>query len=395
VDNRSTGQRQVIHQTDLTTTSFTPLNTLPAGSYRAWVRAFNDVGQVSAWSAYRSFTVKGVAPAAPTLTGPAGGSSAVAPTFTWTNPVGAVRYDLWVDNVTTGVRQVVRQTGLSTTSFTPDSALPGGVYRVWVRAFDSSGKASPWSASRDFTISAVELAAPMITGPFGNTSAQPVITWNAVAGAVRYDLWVNNLTTGQAQVIRQTNVTGTSYQPASPLPTGNYRAWVQAWNAAGLFSAWSAPADFSVVPADLGKKVVDFAAARLGQQVGGGECTHLVEAALQAAGARTTFDYGVTGLDADYVWGDLVTAYRAGDNTAVLASVRPGDIIQYRNVEIREGFSLWSFPHHTAIVKESLGNGKFTILEQNVNGERWVHESTTNLAAMTGGVVWIYRPVQK
>ncbi|MFO0864200.1 MAG: hypothetical protein U0744_06015 [Gemmataceae bacterium] len=66
----------------------------------------------------------------------------VTPTFTWTATSLAARYDLWVDNLTTGASQVIRQTSLVATTFTPVANLPYGSYRVWVRAFNGSDVAS-------------------------------------------------------------------------------------------------------------------------------------------------------------------------------------------------------------------------------------------------------------
>jgi Ca2+-binding RTX toxin-like protein len=146
---------------------------------------------------------------------------------------------------------------------------------------------------------------------------------------------------------------------------------------------------------NLGSQVVEFALANLDTQVGGGECTDLAMAALQAAGAKTTDDFGVTGPDADYVWGTLIVTYRPGDALSALDGVQAGDIIQYRDVTITSDFAWFSAYHHTAVVQENHGNGLFTILEQNVNDERWVHQNTMDLSGMTGGVLWIYRPVAR
>jgi hypothetical protein len=92
-----------------------------------------------------------VAPATPTVTGPTSATTATPPTFTWTASAGATRYDLWVDNLTTGVSQVVRQPNVLTNSYTNPTALPAGNYRVWVQAYNGN-QASAWSAPMDFTV---------------------------------------------------------------------------------------------------------------------------------------------------------------------------------------------------------------------------------------------------
>ncbi|MFO0864199.1 MAG: hypothetical protein U0744_06010 [Gemmataceae bacterium] len=239
VDNVTTEASQVIRQTSIPggTTTFTPPNPLATGTYQVWVRAIDATGASTAWSVASFFSV-GV----PTITGPIGTATSATPTITWTN-TGAVRYDLWVDNLTTGASQVIRQTTLATNSFTVLAALPSGNYRAWVRGFDALNVATPWSQASDFRI-----GIPTVTAPIGTIySTLPTINWDAVAGAVRYDLWVDNLTTGASQVIRQTNVATNSYTAVVPLAAGStYRVWVRSFDALNVASAWSPFADFII-----------------------------------------------------------------------------------------------------------------------------------------------------
>jgi hypothetical protein len=148
----------------------------------------------------------------------------------------------------------------------------------------------------------------------------------------------------------------------------------------------------------LGQQLVDFALARLGQQVGDGECGSLVDAALKAVGAPSFDQLGPTGPDADYVWGTLVAEFHPGDDLSTLDQVQPGDIIQFRDVHLEgatpDGGTYFNdAPHHTALVEANNGGGNFTVLEQNVNGERFVHEDSYHFADMTQGTIWIYRPI--
>jgi len=90
-------------------------------------------------------------------------------------------------------------------------------------------------------------ARPDVTGPTGaGIGPRPELTWTAVTGAAGYDLWVDNLTTGQRQVIRELNLTATSYTPSFDLTAGTYRVWVRAIAANGPASAWSERFDFDV-----------------------------------------------------------------------------------------------------------------------------------------------------
>ncbi len=155
-------------------------------------------------------------------------------------------------------------------------------------------------------------------------------------------------------------------------------------------------------------RVVAFAESMLGRQVGSGQCTDLAIQALQYAGAKTTYNYGVSGLEKDYIWGagayedhlyftnglevEDVTYTASKDQsghynrTPILA----GDIIQFRDYTDSDGISA---PHHTAIIKQVLGNGVYDVLEQNSNNQLYVTEATYNLSHLTQGTYWIYQPV--
>ncbi|MCA9011784.1 MAG: hypothetical protein KDB01_18650 [Planctomycetaceae bacterium] len=83
---------------------------------------------------------------------------------------------------------------------------------------------------------------------------RPTISWDALSGAVTYDVWINDITQGVSQYIRNTNLNETSFTPSSDMPMGTYIAWVRGIDADGSPGSWSgaikyqtlqAPTDFS------------------------------------------------------------------------------------------------------------------------------------------------------
>ena len=120
--------------------------------------------------------------------------------------------------------------------------------------------------------------------------------------------------------------------------------------------------------ASIGESVVSFALHNLGQRVGDGECFTLADRALRNAGAKSAADYGPVVPDGDYVWGTPVN----------LSSLRPGDIVQFRDYSCRVETEVESStetrteerveerPHHTAIVERVGRDGAVTVLEQNI-----------------------------
>src|SRR5262249_25649699 len=228
-------------------TSFAAPATLVVGhSYQWWVRAVNIAGAPGSWSAgavFKEVVVGSTTPLGPKVTGPRNA------TFYWTSAVGANDYDVWVDDLTSGQQQVLRfKSTLGNTSVAAPGLLTlGDHYRWWVRA--ASGPANnqtfgPWSAAADFT--AVTFPAPSLLqalAPGGILA----FNWTAVAGANHYDLWVDDLTSGQSQVVRNANIAATLFNPP-PLTHGHtYRAWVRAFDNTGAASPWSASLDFTFV----------------------------------------------------------------------------------------------------------------------------------------------------
>jgi hypothetical protein len=160
---------------------------------------------------------------------------------------GADHYDLWVSDLTTGA--ILHNAAVTGTSFRFDQALvPGDSYRFWVRDIDGTGYASAWSSSLDFTAAAVPAPTPL--SPTGTDNGKmPTFSWTGVAGADHYDLWVNDLTTADSPVLREADVTGTSFTFGQELAPGHsYRFWVRTLDATGYASAWSTALDFAVAP---------------------------------------------------------------------------------------------------------------------------------------------------
>jgi hypothetical protein len=136
----------------------------------------------------------------------------------------------------------------------------------------------------------------------------------------------------------------------------------------------------------LNQRVLDFAAGKVGQVVGNGECWTLAAQALDAAGAERP---GQDGLDS-YQFGTVVD----------LSAVVPGDVLQFEDTNFLHTnpdgswYSL-SFPHHTAIVS-TVSATHITVLNQNVSEDRTVQTSTFDLNdRQAGGTITAFQPVPR
>jgi hypothetical protein len=233
IDDLTTGQSAVMRNREVTGTSWTAQGLMPGHDYRWWVGAVSNTGAVS-WSNSTTFDVSALT--APTLNAP---HWTPIPTFSWTAVNMTSEYEIWLNDLTTGGNMVVDQM-VTANSWALNLPVTHD-YRLWVRAWDG-GTVSPWSQSIDL------FTAPTLVGPSGSSALLPTFTWNGAAGAAHYDIWVDDLTTGQSAVIRNQDIVGTSWTPTTHLTAGDkYRWWVRAVTSANMDSAWSSPLDFSAM----------------------------------------------------------------------------------------------------------------------------------------------------
>jgi hypothetical protein len=180
----------------------------------------------------------------------------------------------------------------------------------------------------------------------------------------------------------------------------NARNWLAGAMCVALLAAAEPKPDDTKVP-ELNRKVLQFCTDNLGKKVDNGECALLAICALRAAGAKPAAppeDPKPPMTKEDPVFGRLL-----GPDDEVL----PGDVMQFRDVEIKIMASgrvvgMMSFPHHTAVVSQVLGKQKYAVLHQNVGGpdsteeqRRVVQKGTIDLGGKVKGTVWIYRPLEK
>jgi hypothetical protein len=120
--------------------------------------------------------------------------------------------------------------------------MPLASYQVWVRALAAGGFAAGWSLRTDFFVA----AAPRVLGPTLPTfDDAPVFTWDSVAGADKYGVFVRSTSTG----VTVANVTGLTspYWFPPRLAEGAYEWWAFAESSAtGIRGFWSRRNEFYV-----------------------------------------------------------------------------------------------------------------------------------------------------
>lgn len=236
------------------TTSFTP-PPLAGGTWRVRVRALDDLGRTTSWSAPLSFVIDVPVPAAPALTSPPAQIDSARPTFVWNSVEHAASYALRVTRAADGALLFEGVTTL--TALAVQSPLPEGALLAAVRAINSDGEPSAWSADRPFTVDVPLPGTPLPLSPLGEIAdVAPFFLWSPTEGAERFELVVDRTTPGAElpNFLLANQIVAVPGQPGAwtsrtALPAGEYAFRVRAANAAGEPGEWSAPAAFSI---DLG-----------------------------------------------------------------------------------------------------------------------------------------------
>ena len=256
----------VVDETGITTTSF-QLPQLLQGTYEIQVAGVNEVGEASIQSNPSTFKIDFPDPPKPVILNPSVNTTSNAqPEFRWTTE-NATTSTLWVGKVRAGTGtaqvqaiydRVIYVTEHFGSKYTWFSQLPGeGRYAAWVQTFNAIGERSPWSDPEIFTLEVPTPTTPVLASLGTTDDLTPTITWDTQQFGHSYQLWVNNLTTGQPRVIHETGLVGVNlFTAVNELTQGRYRAWVQATNAVGEKSAWSAALTFDVDLLPAGRPTV-------------------------------------------------------------------------------------------------------------------------------------------
>jgi len=152
---------------------------LASGRYQFTWAPLDAVGNEAEHSSRTGFVIGSTSPTGLAHTARAGSTSA---TLTWAYQVTAQDYEVEVTQVGSSSTSKVTTTARGVTI---QGLVPGRTY-VWrVRARDAAGNFGAWAEGNAFTAANVS-SSPRVVDVVDRSSAAPVLTWDAVAGASRY-----------------------------------------------------------------------------------------------------------------------------------------------------------------------------------------------------------------
>jgi len=229
-------------------TSYTPPTPLSAGTHYWRVRTNAACGSGD-WSSIWSVTIMEI-PSPPTLSSPPNGSNTcdTTPTVCWSSVTGATSYRLQVSSSSAFGSPIIDESGLSSTCYTPSSALSPGTYYWRVNGANTCGT-SAWSSAGNFAVIAIP-APPTLSSPADNgqvADRTPTFRWNAATWASSYRIQVST-SSSFATLLADQTTSDTSYTAVSEFSLGTYYWRVRASNACGTGS-WSPTRSFEVIEA--------------------------------------------------------------------------------------------------------------------------------------------------
>ena len=225
-----------IKYSTVTGTSYTNISYIENGNtYYYKVRALKSDGTAGAWSSIVAVTYQPKQTlSAPTVTG--GNDAQGRPTLKWNAVSGAAKYEVYRARSKNG--EYIKYSTVTGTSYTNTSYIENGnTYYYKVRALKSDGTAGAWSSVVSVTYKQT-LSAPAVTG--GNDAqGRPTLTWNAVSGAAKYEVYRARSKDGT--YTKYSTTTGTAYTNSSYLTSGaTYYYKVRALDANGNAGPYSA-----------------------------------------------------------------------------------------------------------------------------------------------------------
>lgn len=245
---------------DVTSTGSTYTVTTPLDPWRYYwrVRSSNTCGD-SVWSPLWQVTVV-VPPAAPGWLAPPDASTTCdhTPDLDWPDVTTATAYRIQIDDDPDWASPEI-DTVVTTSSFTPPSALAASVYNWRVRSIGECGEGN-WSSTVTLEILDPPAVPTDPVPPSGSTTCDvtPAFDWADAARAIGYRIQVDDSPTFDTTEINTATV-ASAYTATTALPLGPYFWRVHSTNVCGE-SGWAGPWDLELItvpPAPILESPVD------------------------------------------------------------------------------------------------------------------------------------------
>jgi len=213
---------------------------LADGGHTVKVKAVDELGNESLYSAALVFTVDTTPPAVPGIPQTTSPTKNQRPAWTWELSTGAVAYNVYLDGEATPSVSVAQPDPGDEMLFVHPDTLAEGTHHLQATALDGLGNESVKSGTGHVVIDLTAPAVPEMAGLPAYTNADELtLVWTAVDSAVKYDVeyTIAGATTAVPDIDVQTLTIGIA---APTAVDGNViTAKVRAYDAVGNVSEWS------------------------------------------------------------------------------------------------------------------------------------------------------------
>jgi hypothetical protein len=168
----------------------------------------------------------------------------------FTHAAGDIDMRLYLLNADTTLSQVATSLSVDDNESISLQGLAAGTYVL--KVYGTSNATNDYALAMDLEPTGAA-AAPTDLFPTLNPTGvngqinrlRPTLSWKASLNAFAYQVWIDDLTTGKANLYPGTLIATTSWQPPTDLVSGHsYRWWVRGIEFGGLAHAWSLSQDF-------------------------------------------------------------------------------------------------------------------------------------------------------
>lgn len=156
-------------------------------------------------------------------------------TLSWTPIAAVARYELWSWNSNDDWQQLGGD-NLTAAAYTHTGLTLGAAYYYQIRAIDADGQVGVWSQRISVSLPSA-LAPPALTASASESAV--VLSWKAVPGAARYELWIWWRDDTGWQKLGGDYLTADAYTHAGIIPGVTCYYQARAVNAAGVTGPWS------------------------------------------------------------------------------------------------------------------------------------------------------------
>ncbi|MCA9082945.1 MAG: beta-propeller domain-containing protein [Planctomycetaceae bacterium] len=224
--NRAGSSERLFHADDFTGTEIADLvedfQLAADGAYDVWIRGHLADGSMTNWSPKLALNPAMAQNVNVHQTDSAEAGTPV--TLSWESAEGVDSYEVYLRRAG---RLLLRQADIVDTSFTLPQSISAGDYEYWVRGRSAGGSWTEWGKRQLLTVQQTLGLTVSETG---------LLSWNPVANADRYELWINEIDgfgqLVQARTVHLTDLTETSYDLSS-LGGRRLNVWVRSFQETG------------------------------------------------------------------------------------------------------------------------------------------------------------------